>query len=282
MTLVVAKVIENKIYIFSDSKITDPKNILRGMDNEVLKAIIINPNICICYAGAIAKAVKAIHELQNNNLIATDDILNYLLVSHSKEGNNPDFIVATFLPKPSIYEIKKGMIKRDLQVAWIGNQSAFSDFQRYRFEAPEIFKTNEFILSRFAFVKVIEDTKHEDVSDFLIGVTSSLNGFVYSDYASGLASITMHPNHTISGSISVNAAHGGYSYSVLRPQEAGIGAIGVYFLQGSFGALLYPLRQDRPFIFAQVELQGFIEKVENVFGFRLIGLNIVNHNEKFV
>jgi hypothetical protein len=68
-----------------------------------------------------------------------------------------------------------------------------------------------------------------------------------------------------------SAERGGYGYNILPPLDSGIGAIGVYFPQGAFGALFDPQERDEPLTYPESTEDEFIAAVLNDFGIRLGG-----------
>jgi hypothetical protein len=71
-----------------------------------------------------------------------------------------------------------------------------------------------------------------------------------------------------------SAAHGDYSYAILTPEEPGIGAIGIYFLEGRLGLLYEPLRRDDPQPFSNVSVADFKRLVRERHGIPLGGIGI--------
>jgi hypothetical protein len=68
-----------------------------------------------------------------------------------------------------------------------------------------------------------------------------------------------------------SAERGGFSYSMLMPQEPGVSAIGVYFIEGRLGVLYAPLLRDEPEPYPQVSQEAFVEDVERRHGIELRG-----------
>ena len=53
MSLIVARIVEDNIYIESDSKITDDRLVRSDPLCGLLKTLILNPVICISFAGIV-------------------------------------------------------------------------------------------------------------------------------------------------------------------------------------------------------------------------------------
>ena len=71
-----------------------------------------------------------------------------------------------------------------------------------------------------------------------------------------------------------SAAHGDFSFTILTPQESGVGAIGIYFVEGRLGLLYYPMKSDEAQPFSNVSVAGFKDAVRRKHGFSLDGFVI--------
>ena len=93
MSLIVCKKINEKIYIESDSRITDinaaRKESLRG----VLKTIILHPRISISYSGNIYVAEKAIQEIFSYKKLTVDYLIDTLFQYNKENDNTVAFIL---------------------------------------------------------------------------------------------------------------------------------------------------------------------------------------------
>src|SRR5688572_29407778 len=123
MTLIMARLIHDQINILSDSKKTNAGEVFKGLDAiTLLKAIVLHPHLCICFAGSIGRAQMAINSLaiRPDSPFDLEMILEKLLNTHKAAENNPDFIIATLTPRPTLHEIKDGLLKRGVVTSWIG------------------------------------------------------------------------------------------------------------------------------------------------------------------
>jgi hypothetical protein len=286
MTLIVANSSNDYIRIVSDSKKTSPEEILRGAQNSVLKSIIINPALCICFAGSIGKAQLAIEKLCFNTYPEgnLDRILDDLLQVHCKGSNDPDFIVGSLSPTVSLNTIKEGHILRNASACWIGNYDAFSEYQKHfhgnfiqtqgMLQAVEDEFYKMVIKMELAFRLVLQENKFADVGEFSISVMTDKDGFKYVPAAITTFVNQSIPSHTETTLKFGSTAEGGYSYSIMTPEVSGIGAIGLHFYQGKIGALFYPLRSSSPIIFRNVTAGQFKNEVQKEFGFEIDGPRI--------
>ena len=60
MTIVIGRIIDNDIYIESDSRITDFRLVQTNLLTGLLKTIILNPFLCLSFAGFVEYAEKAL------------------------------------------------------------------------------------------------------------------------------------------------------------------------------------------------------------------------------
>jgi len=278
VTLVIARIIENQIVILSDTKITSPSEILQGLDNHILKAVIINPNLCICYAQTISKALKALADLEIKSIsnLNIETVKEFLLDKHQGWGNDPDFIIASLIPHPSLHKISDGKLI-SIPATWLGNQVAFNDYQQYYDAISNIQGIPLNISTKMysAFTRVGSSRKHDDIGEFTIEVKNDKEGFKYFQYASGVNAVKLNANGVISSVAHKTAGEGGYTYSVFAPKKAGIGAVGIHFYQGKLGVLFFPIQQEKPKIYADVTVDQFKSKVLEEFGFEIVGDTVV-------
>src|ERR1700694_1115944 len=120
MSLVVARKTPRMVRIVSDLRVTRPGDIRRGFMSGALKAIIVAPALCVAYAGAVGVALAGVRRAASR----ADDS-NFVLGT-LQECKGADFIVAT---PHSLCAIKEGMVRRDLDNAWVGDEDAFSVYQ---------------------------------------------------------------------------------------------------------------------------------------------------------
>jgi hypothetical protein len=52
----------------------------------------------------------------------------------------------------------------------------------------------------------------------------------------------------------------------MTPEQAGIGALGLYYQPGDVGLLMYPVKQPQPFKFSDVTQEQFIDGVRRETG----------------
>lgn len=285
MSLIKAQQFGDNFRILSDTKITDSEQILRGVETNVLKVVILRPDLCIGFAGLIGPASLGIEELDKligAEEVNIDRVLAYLLERHLAAAKKTDFIVASLTPKSNLYKISEGKVESNLQTCWIGDHDAFSTYQEFfhqthGFERPELSPesaqtVNTIFRMQRAFMRLVESSLHESVGQFMIEVATNPGlGFYYeARYLGTPGPPSLHRQIEASEEISDwSAAVGGFSTSILVPDEAGIGAIGIHFFQGNFGALFYPINQEKPILIKDVNKEEFITQIFERVGVRL-------------
>lgn len=286
MTLVVARQFDEEIRILCDAKVTSLHEIRRGPLTGVLKAVILHRNLCVCFAGNVAVAQKAIFLLGVKPACKFDvkEIIDRLFSEHCTSNCGADFIIASLSPKPSLYRISAGEIERNIKSAWIGDIEAFSDYQR-RYHSSTLPKLDKYeedkrerleLISRMgeAMGNLIQEEMHDSTGDFMVTVSSTNEGFIYKCNVMAFPIRQTIPSGVLTNINLGTAAEGGYAYSVLTPNKPGIGAIGIHFIQGRLGALFYPATSQKAVVYRDVSYEEFQSKVLKEYGFKISGIKI--------
>jgi len=136
----------------------------------------------------------------------------------------------------------------------------------------------ETFLMRSAFRYAISQPEYQnEVGGFTMEAQNYRDGFKYSQNTYNVNAVRVAGKKGITSAIATQTvSEGGYTYSILTPTKAGIGAIGIHFFQGKVGALFYPAQETKPKVFASVTMSEFQEKVLEEFGFELTGQNVVD------
>lgn len=141
MSLIVTRIDADRVYVVCDTKLTYPNHeIKRGKANPSegsIKAIIINPNLCIAFAGEMDFAVLAIAEIDSS--CTFEEAKEILFKYHQLSNSKTDFIVCKGIPKPEICEIKNNKVAT-VPFSWIGNSDAYNVYQS-AYLSPEQPKT---------------------------------------------------------------------------------------------------------------------------------------------
>lgn len=130
MSLIVARKYEDQLFIVSDTKLTHPNHEVKRLKTKpsdgVIKTVIINPRICISFAGDIDDAEVALKQINGIDPIAK--IIDTLTYYHKQSSHKTEFILCYALPDITIYKFKSGECKSVVST-WIGDQIAFNRFQ---------------------------------------------------------------------------------------------------------------------------------------------------------
>lgn len=290
VTLIVARKIEAEIRIISDSKITNYEALLRSQLQGVLKCIIVSPTCCVSYAGEVWHAEQALTAVLENPQWSREKVIDYLLGKHIELACKADFLVAFSDGTAIIDRIANGILETDLPSAWIGDQTAFSAFQaHFHAKAPPPQNTVHWgasleselvqIAERMsnAFNAVVGDSRYPSVDGFAIRVTSQPaknDGFRYLSHMSGTGFLPVSNTTEPTSLLRTLGAEGGsFSYSILVPSSSGVGAIGIYVLEGCFGVLFFPARQLQWIkeTFRDVTCDEFISAVRQKHGIAMDG-----------
>jgi len=177
MTLVVCKIINDNLYIESDSKLT----LVSPYDGEkegqprfcsILKTAIIHPSICISYAGHVQNAEDALKECLKAEIKDTADNIIDILLNATKSKNNTEFALGLISnSKPILIKIANGKTEiYDKSILWLGSSKAYDLFEK---KYDELIKSKipEGQSLQVAFDSVIENKEIEVVDHFHISVS---------------------------------------------------------------------------------------------------------------
>ena len=283
MTLVVGRVTGQQVRILSDFLVTNPEMPQTSPLSGVLKAVILQPELCVCLAGRVAPALEAIREVERSLGGGIDDALTLLLDAHRVSDAETDFLVGEMEP-PRLHRITGGHIERDLLAAHIGDSGAFSRYQEL-YATPPPWPSFPFFdepadqkaarLMSDAFDALLREASFPTVGGFTVLAASGTSfgaGFTYLPrwWGQGFAPVSgPGPKSLLTP---VSQEEGGYYYTILTPTVTGIGAIGAYFPQPQLGALFFPVKEDGPRLYRSVTCDEFRDRVRGEFGFELSGV----------
>jgi hypothetical protein len=295
VTLVVAQRIHGRIHIVADAALTPADGRMRrAFLGGTLKAVILSPRLCVCFAGAVGVATRTIRALAAQRPSSGVDAARALISSAKGDLAAIDFLVAAFDPAATLIAVKDGRLQAGLDRVWIGSTPAFAAFQRAINAAlpptvvdlasqPHARQMNELseIVGRdsLAIEAVIGDQAVEEVGDFAVSVSGSASrGFTYGQQGViyGEREMTIPPGQW-TPSWSGGAEEGGFAYSVLVPRDSGVGAIGVHIEQANLGLLYAPLisgEEALPIVFKDLDASDFERAVERKFKIRLHGPHV--------
>lgn len=282
MSLVVCKKIDNKIYIESDSRVTD----INAAKNEsvygVLKTIILYPQLCICFAGNIYIAEKAISEIFNHKNVTLPYLLNLLLKYNIEAQNGVEFILCTIRNNSTeIIKISNSTVERKLATAWIGDIAGFKIFQK-NFHELRNFDKGEVQCLNEAFAKVIDSAEIDTVGDFQISAhtdtTICLDGWVF-QYTEKALVMCQGEMQKVVGSETEqlfkitwgSAAGGSYGISYFISVTPCFHAVALYFAYGNFGVLFCPKISFEGIIISDTTNIEFVKTINEKYNIPLRG-----------
>lgn len=287
MTLVVARQTSaSRIRVMADTRVTyvDPGIVLPPAEARgVLKAVVISPTTCVSFAGRVDYASDAFLALGAPGADTTDHdaVVDVVLHSHRASRGETDFLVASTTPQPRLTRVADNTSTDANTQGWIGNQAAFSSYQRRYAEhappsmegLPEHQREEIEAASRMgaAFAGIVDDDEFSDVGDLVVSVASGAGGLTYMTKA--VAHFAEQAIVGGSGPQTVrfgSAEEGGFAYSMMTPDEPGVGAVAAHYFQGAFGVLWAPLRQRDPIVI-RGDHDAFVARVAHDFGFTMSG-----------
>lgn len=125
-------------------------------------------------------------------------------------------------------------------------------------------------------IQLLSDTRisHPDVTrvEEIPGRLKTATGFTYPHEARAY-----YPSQTIPSGVATPlrfgaAADGGFAYTLLVPQQAGIAVLAVHFYQGHLGYVYAPLQSDRPEAVRDVDHDGLRAHLRERYGVEVQGL----------
>jgi len=289
MTLIVGRIVNEKIYIESDTKITDDSS---AKDNPLLgslKIIIFHPFISLTFAGKLYFAERAVKEILSHNKLRIKDILDILLTFNNESiktsGGNPDletdFVLAVIEnKKPRLFKIVGGELEADIESFWLGDKRAFNIYQRHFHKLKE--ENNE--LERCmhnAFESVIEDDSINTVGNFQISmhvddnIAPNEKVFLYS-LKTEISIVEPQSIHCKEANkyypVPLGTTGGGaYGISYLVSVSPNLHGVALHFLYGNFGVLFCPQLNFEGIIIKNVNGKEFASELKKRYNLPLRG-----------
>lgn len=272
MSLLVARREGNSIYIVSDTKLTYPANhpikMISNPRDGVIKITILNPNICVGFAGNVEDAELAIAHCRNFSEDASK-ILSYLLEVNRSTNKQTEFIMLYNSWPRQLFVIKDAKLDIVESTCWIGSLDGFNLFQEefYKVKTAKKGVTEDSLsLAEDAFTKVCESSTVPEVNGFRITVQNKSGRLSYSQYINmNIVSQVIPPGMSVIGHS--NAQQGGYSVNVF-PDPDHPNIVPIYILQGRFG-IVYSQREKGflyPKVYSDVFEYEFHEIVKSEYG----------------
>jgi len=287
VTLIVARIDENSIYIESDSRITDESKVKNDPLCGLLKTLILHPFFCVSFAGNVHYAEEAIKRyfIAQKTAATIDEVLEMLLkllvAVNIESGKKTDFILASVIDKvPKLYRIEGGELSKDLTVAWIGDIDGFEYYQaQYHMLSGDIENKDRM---RKAFESVIENSELNSIGDFQVSTYINhdinpkhpvfIHGFRTKVDITEAQVITIHeknkPEPLPLGSVE-GGSHGISYLATVDPTYCGVA---IHFMHGNFGILFCPQLSFNGIVFKDTDGESFVNAINEKYKIPLRGL----------
>ncbi len=281
MSLIIAKIINGKIYIESDSKVTDKDTVRTDPLCGLLKTIIIHPFISISFAGVIYFAEKALKNIFEVNEFDLNSLTELLYNTHIESDNKTDFIIASIINnEPILIKISNKIIEQGVKSAWIGEPDGFNYFQsKY---IPLLSQGIDEISSfRDSFKNVIDHSRINTIGNFQISLHTDdkicLEQYVF------LYSINIEINVSEPQTIHFENAEerrpiplgtvagGSYGISYLVTISPNYHGVAIHFTHGNFGTIFCPQLSFTGIIVPNVNGIEFAKQIKDKYGIPLTG-----------
>lgn len=275
MSIVICKVIENGLWIHSDTRGWNPLAQKSEVFTGFLKSVIMSPQICICWAGN-AETAKDAFEGIDKKWIDDQNLerLRAYLEDQSRSihaDHSVDFILAHHSGKPSVWKISEGKTDDSHNgFVWIGDYDAYRYFIGTWRESRGKESIEEYRLIEESFSHMIENVPCKTVGDFRISVASGGNGFNYRMYGQSRSPLLRVPPGESILELKSNA-EGGFNISCLTACPNAKPGCALYFMPAAFGVVLDP---SNPFDFSAIirlPIEDFLYEVNSKYGLELSG-----------
>jgi hypothetical protein len=290
MTLVVARQINNEVYLIADTKFTPAVQSASSKSSSTyiggLKLIILSPGICIGFANNTEFARRALEGIYDKNINIFDKnlLIDYFLNIHLlsvTEGNEVDFIIALILESEDektfikeIFKISDSKVSWENATTYIGDNEAFNCFQNISHKGLSNCNIPTFELTKlsnnerpdfnqslstalFAMQGVIDNPKILNVDGVRTVVTSEAGQFKYAEYiqVKGIPiPVRNEPNSPLSFG---GAPEGSEIKHVGMYSATGHGVFPVYWITGKFGIIYNPKECFKPKVISNITQDEF-------------------------
>ncbi len=266
MTLVVARIVGDRIAIASDTRLSQNDQPL-SLQNGTIKSCMLPGEICVSFANSPHLAERAFNEFatQHPNGTGFTETVSYFEKSSADTGN--DYIVA-FNRTPRLVKIVDGRrMASTAKTQWIGDHAAYERFREY--EAKNRPGTNAGrALSTVLFMDELENSPASDlyssmrhvvadrnvqsVGDFVCVISNRDQGFRYSVYSDMLynwpSDVSDESELQYSDPIDLGSSgeNTGYSTAQISPGYIGLNLVAFYILKARKLFLFHGTPQGLP------------------------------------
>jgi hypothetical protein len=255
---------DRRMTIASDTAVTHHTS-RRIAPFDVLKSLILSPNLCISFAGsdperATERVLMTRSEVPS---LDPDSIAEFLVRDRAR-----DYIVASLQAGPTIISVKDGTIARGIPAAWIGDWAAFAEYQA-RLDIAKIDPAKQDLGQLQQLTDVIGDSHIKGVDGAVVRVVVAEDGFRYA--GDGTIYFDFETHGTVTPEkMQITTSPPNYSLIQCVPHDTGVAAIGLYFPQGHFGYLLAPAIGGRRTLQGLADVADFVAEVGLRYGIDLV------------
>ena len=295
MTLVVARQVNNEVYIVGDTKFTGPLDSVWSESRKYiggLKVVLLTPGLCVGFAGNVEIARDAIQGVYDEdvNLFDKNHAIEHFLKHHRhsmEKSSTTDFIIAgivecyeqpgTFLKE--IFRIADSKVYWENETTHIGDRDAFNCFQEDFHHGSQKQNVPTFEVSKLgtkerpafnqalsaamhAMQGVIDNPKVLSVDGIRTVVISEEDQFKYVEYLQIRGTplpVRNEPGAPVSFG---DAAEGSDHKHVGMFAAVGHGIFPVYSITGHFGLIYHPEECFEPTIIRNCTQEEFRVRVE--------------------
>lgn len=283
MTLIIAKIEGDNIHIESDSKITDPKKVKQDPLCGILKSVIIDPRVCISFAGNTEFAQQALGKINKTRYCDTYSLCQMLLNIHRESiphyPEHVDFAVASIINGiPRLFKIADEMIIQGLDYIALGNPDGIKLYEEKYDQSDHELPIQQRIQN--AFSSVIHSPRITTIGDFQISVNidskicPNFPVFMYNmKFFLEIGPQTVHcqggKETAIPLGTAVNGSNG-VSYLVsVCPEFYGVA---IHFMHGNFGVLFCHKLNFHGIVISEVTGKEFMDRIREEYNIPLRGL----------
>lgn len=294
MTLVVARQVDDEVYIVGDTKFTDDSKSETEQYVGGLKVVLLTPGLCVAFAGDVAnarKAIQGIYDKSNVNLFDKNLVLDYFLQHHvaslPRSLSETTFILAFILEANNqpgkfvkeIFRIANSKINPENETTHIGDSEAFNFFQEISHGATLINSVSTFEISKpgstsrpnfdgslstamRAMQGVIDLPNAPNVDGYRTVVISEYDQFKYLEYVQVRGNAIRVINQT-DGRLTFGGAEEGSDIKHIGLRSAtGHGIFSMYSITGRFGLIYCPEKSFQPMLCSKCSADEFRLNVE--------------------
>jgi hypothetical protein len=251
MTLIVARALPGQIRMVGDTRVTDRAAVLRGAFMGALRHVILGPDLCFAFTGSFERGQQCLQQVAALYKAGEpfEDMVEVAQGIHADSGRAADFLLGRLADGASeLARIAGGVVERGIPFGWIGDDAAFAVYEQARAKIPRDPDGVPNLLQ--AFHRLLDGGDGVRVDAPCLAIATLQGGLTYAPIGVLGPDARRGPNGLWT------SGPDGPGFTVLAPQQAGLGAIAVWF-ESRVGALFHPMRRADPIVYRNVSLDDF-------------------------